>query len=67
MKLNLRRIKMWIKNRIDSEYKKYGKQKDMDWSKMAELKILATIKYYIDNAPDIDRVGEHLKDKLGIK
>ena len=31
----------WIKNRIDSEYKKHN---NLDWSLLAEKKILATIK-----------------------
>ncbi len=31
---------MWIKNRIDSEYKKHKK---LDWSKIAEQKILSNI------------------------
>ena len=31
---------MWIKNRIDTEYKKH---KDLDWSRLAEAKILSTL------------------------
>ena len=42
---------MWIKNRIDAEYKKH---KDLDWSRLAEAKILSTLN---------DKVDE-LKEKL---
>ena len=52
---------MWIKNRIDTEYKKH---KDLDWSRIAEAKIISQIKFLIDEAPDIDYVGEYLKKKL---
>ena len=42
---------MWIKDRIDAEYKKH---KDLDWSRLAEAKILSTLN---------DKVKE-LKDKI---
>ena len=44
----------WIKNRIESEHRKYKtfKSKHLEWSKIAEIKILGTIKEIID---DIDR------------
>ena len=51
----------WIKNRIDSEYKKH---KSLDWSKIAETKIISSLKHLIDQAPDIDSVGEYLKKNL---
>lgn len=35
----------WIKNRIDSEYKKH---KDLDWSKIADIKISNTIYYILE-------------------
>lgn len=37
---------MWIKDRIDAEYKKH---KDLDWSRLAEAKILATLTKELHN------------------
>ena len=34
-------VKMWIKNRIDAEFRKHKK---LDWSKIAEKKILSQLK-----------------------
>ena len=36
---------MWIKERIDAEYRKHKK---LDWSKLAEAKIKSQIKYLVD-------------------
>lgn len=35
----------WIKNRIDSEFKKH---KDLDWSRIAETKIISQINEIVD-------------------
>ena len=42
----------WIANRIKAEHRKYSKSKDLDWIKLAEAKIKATIKAEIEDARD---------------
>lgn len=42
-------IKMgWIKNRIDSEYRKHGNSEALDWSAIAEKKIESEIRHLIN-------------------
>lgn len=42
---------MWIKNRIDTEFKKHGKR-DLDWSRIAETKIISNLKILINEVVD---------------
>jgi len=51
----------WIAERIKAEHKKH---KDLEWERLAEIKIVSSLKYMIDQAPDVDYVGEYLKKNL---
>jgi len=57
----------WIKNRIDAEY---GKHKTLDWSKIAEVKIISTInslieEWGVDKGEELDRSDlKELKEYL---
>lgn len=51
----------WIEERIKAEHRKH---KNLEWEKLAEIKIVQSLKYFIDQAPDVDYVGEYLKGKL---
>ena len=41
----------WIANRIKAEHRKH---KNLEWEMIAEIKIISSLKYLIDKAPDID-------------
>ena len=56
----------WLKNRINSEYKKHKK---LDWSAIAEAKIISSLKFRIDeffndNMDECMEDCEDLKDAL---
>jgi len=51
----------WIEERIKAEYRKH---KNLEWAKLAEIKIISSIKHILNQAPDIDYAGEHLMKTL---
>jgi len=54
----------WIKERILIEHKKCSDKSGMDWSLVAEEKILRKISEMIIEAPDVNYVGEYLVKTL---
>lgn len=51
----------WIAERIKAEHRKH---KNLEWERIAEIKIVSSLKYLISQAPDVDYVGEYLKKQL---
>ena len=55
-------IKMgWIENRIKAEHRKH---KTLEWERIAEIKIVSSLKYMIDTVDSIEELNKKLEESF---